>query len=83
VKCKKCAKEFVADNVPVILQKNKRTESTGTMIIWQDNVDIEEHKETPSPDPKLTSNSPSIFSELSEEKHINEEVRMSRFDENI
>ena len=48
------------------------------MIVRQDNIE----KETPSPDPKLTSNSPSIFSENSEEKQIIEEIWMSRVDEN-
>jgi len=42
------------------------------MIINQD--PILEQKETPSPQIKLTSNSPSIFSELSEEKEIAEEI---------
>ncbi len=44
---------------------------------------LHEIPEPASPSREITSNSPSIFSEMSDEKEMCEEVRMSRLDENI
>lgn len=41
------------------------------------NKDKQPYKETPSPQNDVVSSSPSIFSEMSDEKELVEEVRMS------
>lgn len=44
---------------------------------------VHENKDSHSPANDVISSSPSIFSELSDEKDLVEEVRMSRMDENV